>query len=118
MWIISRLSFPLLYKVSDFLYYLLYYVFSYRKKVVRENLKLAFPKMNKVDRTKIEKKYYKFLCDLFLESFKSMNIDLEEINLRYKFKNPELLNELYNKNKSIILFFNFSSINFIHFWKR
>ena len=52
MWIISRLSFPLLYKVSDFLYYLLYYVFSYRKKVVRENLKLAFPKMNKVDRTK------------------------------------------------------------------
>ena len=49
MWIISRLSFPLLYKVSDFLYYLLYYVFSYRKKVVRENLKLAFPKMNKVD---------------------------------------------------------------------
>ena len=103
MWIISRLSFPLLYKVSDFLYYLLYYVFSYRKKVVRENLKLAFPQMNKVDRTKIEKKYYKFLCDLFLESFKSMNIDVEEINLRYKFKNPELLDELYNKNKNIIL---------------
>ena len=47
IWLISRLNFSTIYLISDFLYYVLYYVFSYRKSVVRENLKLAFPKMSK-----------------------------------------------------------------------
>ena len=103
MWIISRLSFPLLYRVSDALYYFVYYIFSYRKKVVNKNLKLAFPKMSSKDRLKIEKKYYRFLSDIFLESFKSMNISKKELNTRYNFKNPELLDELYKKNQNLIL---------------
>ena len=81
------------------MYYLIYYIFSYRKKVVRENLKLAFPKMSIEERIKIEKKYYRYLSDIFLESFKSMNISKKEINIRYNFKNLELLDELYKKNK-------------------
>lgn len=103
IWLISRLNFSAIYLISDFLYYFLYYIFSYRKNVVRKNLKLAFPKKNKKDRLKIEKKYYRFLSDIFLESFKSMNISEDEINRRYKFKNPELLDELYKKNKNLIL---------------
>ena len=103
MWIISRLNFRLLYVLSDLLYYLLYYIFSYRKKVVKENLKLAFPKMLHKDRLRIEKKYFRFLCDIFLESFKSMNISKKEINIRYNFKNLELLDELHTKNKNLIL---------------
>ena len=103
MWIISRLNFQLLYVISDVLYYLLYYIFSYRKRVVKENLKLAFPKMLHKDRLRIEKKYYRFLCDIFLESFKSMNISKKEINIRYNFKNLELLDELHKKNKNLIL---------------
>ena len=69
MWLISRMSFGLIYLFSDIMYYLIYYIFSYRKKVVRENLKLAFPKMSIEERKKIEKKYYKYLTDIFLESF-------------------------------------------------
>ena len=103
MWLISRMSFKLIYLFSDMMYYLIYYIFSYRKKVVRENLKLAFPKMSIEERIKIEKKYYRYLSDIFLESFKSMNISEDEMKKRYKFKNPELLERIYDKNQNLIL---------------
>ena len=85
------------------MYYMIYYVFSYRKKVVRENLNLAFPEINLSDRIKIEKKYYKYLSDIFLESFKSMNISEKELKERYKFKNPQLLDKIYDKKQNLIL---------------
>ena len=103
MWLISRMSFGLIYLFSDMMYYLIYYIFSYRKKVVRENLKLAFPQMSIEERIKIEKKYYRYLSDIFLESFKSMNISENEMKKRYKFKNPELLDRIYDKNQNLIL---------------
>ena len=81
MWLISRMSFGLIYLFSDIVYYLIYYIFSYRKKVVRENLKLAFPKMSIEERIKIEKKYYKYLSDIFLESLKTMNISEDEMKV-------------------------------------
>ena len=43
LWIISILPFRLLYFLSDGFYILLYYIIGYRKKVVTNNLKLAFP---------------------------------------------------------------------------
>ena len=82
---------------------MIYYVFSYRKEVVRENLNLAFPEMNLSDRIKIEKKYYKYLSDIFLESFKSMNISEKELKERYTFKNPQLLDKIFDKKQNLIL---------------
>ena len=88
------MGFRMLYVFSDFMYYVLYYIFRYRIKVVRENLKLAFPEMPTGQRISIEKKYYRYLADIFLESFKSMNISESEMKKRYKFKNPELLEKI------------------------
>ena len=103
IWIISKSSFWLIYLFSDFLYLILYHVISYRKKLVRKNLALAFPEKTFLERKIIEKKYYKHLSDLFLESFKSLNISEVDIKKRYSFKNIELLDELYKKKKNIIL---------------
>ena len=103
IWIISKSSFWLIYLFSDFLYLILYHVISYRKKLVRKNLALALPEKTFLERKIIEKKYYKHLSDLFLESFKSLNISEVEIKKRYSFKNFELLDELYKKKRNIIL---------------
>lgn len=103
IWIISKSSFWLIYLFSDFLYLILYHVISYRKKLVRKNLALALPEKTFLERKIIEKKYYKHLSDLFLESFKSLNISEVDIKKRYSFKNIELLDELYKKKKNIIL---------------
>ncbi len=103
IWIISKSNFRLVYLFSDFLYIILYHVISYRKKLVRKNLALAFPEKTLLERKIIESKYYKHLSDLFLESFKSLNISEVEIKKRYSFKNFELLDELYKKKRNIIL---------------
>ena len=103
IWIISKSSFRLIYLFSDFLYLILYHVISYRKKLVRKNLALALPEKTFLERKIIEKKYYKHLSDLFLESFKSLNISEDDIKKRYRFKNIELLDELYKKKRNIIL---------------
>ena len=103
IWVISKSSFRLIYLFSDFLYLILYHVISYRKKLVRKNLALALPEKTFLERKIIEKKYYKHLSDLFLESFKSLNISEVDIKKRYSFKNIELLDELYKKKKNIIL---------------
>ena len=103
IWLISRLNFTIIYLISDFLYYVLYYVFSYRKSVVRENLKLAFPKMPKKERLKLEKNIFRNLTDVFLETFKSINVSEEELKKRFIFKYPEVLERVYNNNKNVIV---------------
>ena len=103
IWFVSRLNFKQLYKLSDFFYYILYYVIGYRKKVVRNNLKLVFPKKTKKDLQLIEKKYYRNLSDVFLESFKSMNIKEEDIKKRFHFTNPEVLEQVYDSGRNLIV---------------
>ena len=52
---------------SDFLYLLIYKVLGYRKKVVFENLKNAFPEKSATEIEKIANAYYHYLCDLLVE---------------------------------------------------
>ena len=103
IWLISRLNFKQLYLFSDFFYYILYYILRYRRKVVRNNLKLVFPEKAKNDLFMIEKKYYRNLSDVFLESFKSMNMKEEEIKKRFHFTNPEVLEQIYDSEKNLIV---------------
>ncbi len=105
LWMVSKLPFRLLYLLSDGLYLLLYYMVGYRKKVVTENLKLVFPQKNEQEITAIKKKFYKHLCDMFLEMAKTMTISEKELERRFKITNPEELKRLEKLNKSIILIF-------------
>ncbi len=105
IWLISLLPFRILYAISDGVYLLIYYVFGYRKKVVLNNLKLAFPEKSDEERIKISKKFYHHFVDIFIEMIKSFTISKEELNKRYVYNNVSLLNELYKDGKSLILVF-------------
>lgn len=105
LWIISILPFRLLYLVSDGLYILIFRIIGYRKKVVTNNLKLVFPEKTEVEIALIRKKFYKHLCDMFLEMAKTMTISEKELKKRFKILNPEELLRLENLNKSTILIF-------------
>ncbi|UKM63788.1 lysophospholipid acyltransferase family protein [Flavobacteriaceae bacterium GSB9] len=105
LWMVSVLPFRLLYCVSDGLYVLLFYIIGYRKKVVENNLKLVFPEKSLKEITTIKKKFYKHLCDMFLEMAKTMTISERELKKRFKITNPEELKRLEKLNKSIILIF-------------
>lgn len=103
IWIFSRLPMRILYMKSDFFYFLIYYVFGYRKKVVLDNLKLSFPEKSDEELKQISKKFFKHFTDLFMESVKAFSISEKEILKRYKYKNPELVNEFAKQGKSIAL---------------
>ena len=61
-YILSLLPIRALYILSDFIYVLVYYVFGYRKKVVMENLLIAFPEKTEQERKKIAKKILPQFC--------------------------------------------------------
>ena len=103
LWILSILPTMVLYRFSNFLFFIVYYLFKYRKKVVRENLRLCFPKKSLHEIKTIEKKFFRHLCDMFVESIKSISISEAEMRERYKFTNIEEVNKIEAANKSILL---------------
>ena len=71
---------------------------------MRKNFKLAFPhKTEKALRQDI-KQFYQHFCDLLFETAKTLSIKKPEIEQRFILKNPEVLQELHKKKKSIVLY--------------
>lgn len=103
IWIISRLPMWVLYLKSDLIYLLMYYVFGYRKKAVLENLKLSFPEKSPEELIEISKKFFKHFTDVLMESVKAFTISEKQILKRYKYKNPELVNDYAKEGRSIAL---------------
>lgn len=103
LWLISILPFRLLYAFSDFTYLLLYRVFGYRKKVVRENLDLVFPEKSDVEKKQIMDEFYRHLCDMIVEAIKSLTISKDEMLKRMTFSNIELLQNLDERGRSVAL---------------
>ncbi|MBO9583637.1 MAG: lysophospholipid acyltransferase family protein [Flavobacterium sp.] len=103
LWLISILPFPIFYLFSDFVCFLVYRVIGYRKKVVRENLALTLPHLSDAERKVIEKKFYKHMCDMFLEMVKTMSMSPEEMERRFHVTNIDLVLDYAKKGKSVIL---------------
>jgi len=100
--LISFLPFPVLYFLSDILYLFLYYIIKYRRIVVSENLLNSFPEKSKSELRQIEKRFYRYLADLMLESVKTISISANEIKKRFVFKNLELLTNYLQNGRSVI----------------
>ena len=103
IFLFSRLPFWLLYRISDILYIIIYYIAGYRKKVVRRNLQLVFPDKTESERHKIEKQFYKHFADLFVEMVKAFHMSLAQMNKRFVFHNAELINKLTGEGKNVIM---------------
>lgn len=111
--LISRLPFPLLYAISDFLFAMSYHVIRYRRKMVQKNLKNSFPEKSETELHQIEKQFYRNLCDYAVEMLKLLTITKDELTKRMVFTNPEVLMK-YARNKQSVL--NLASHNFNWEW--
>jgi len=94
--------FWLLYIFSDLLFFLFYYISLYRKKVVKQNVERSFPNLSKREQKKIIKGFYHNLCDIFLEGIKGFTISKTDLQNRYIFKNPEVMNNLFEKGQDVV----------------
>lgn len=100
--------------LSDFVYFLIYYCFGYRKEVVMKNLTIAFPGKTEAEKTRIAKDFYHLFTDTFIETIKLISISKKEFLRRCEF-DPTLIQELSSKEQSIQLhsghFFNYEFMN-------
>ena len=93
----------LLYTISDFLYFIVYSIFGYRKEIVRTNLKNSFPEKSEVEIEQIEKRYFSYLCDLILESIKTITMSESYVRKHLKLHGLDKLKEMYDRKQSFII---------------
>ena len=99
----SALPLKALYFISDFFIYpVIYKLLGYRLTVVRQNLKNSFPEKDEASLRLIEKKFYHYLSDLFVETFFSFSIAKSELNERVVYKNMDLIYGLMKSHKGIV----------------
>lgn len=100
----SRLPLPVLYLFSDVLYLIARYIIRYRKKVIDENLKFAFPEKSEKERKDIRNKFYRNFTDAFFaETFKMLTISEKELKKRFHVVNQELVDAPVLGGKSSLM---------------
>ena len=102
LYLVSLLPFWFLYLVADVLFVILYYLVGYRRKVVQENLLNSFPEKSVEERKIIEKKYFKYMADLMMETIKSVSMPAKSVHRRMICTNPEVMEHYFSQGKSII----------------
>jgi len=100
---ISHLPMWLLYLIADLLYFPVAYVFSYRKKVIDDNLRHSFPEKNEAELVSIRRKYYRHFCDLAVETIKLYRISESEILKRYHYTNTKIFSDPLPAKKGMIV---------------
>lgn len=100
---ISYLPLRILYFLTDFLYLFLISIIPYRRKVVRHNLTNSFPQKSVAELRKIELAFYRHFTDLLAEGIKNLTISKLELSKRLVIENKQLMTDLFNQQKSIIL---------------
>ena len=100
---LSYLPLSVLFFISDVTYFLTYWIVKYRRQVVRQNLISAFPDKSVSEIKAIERKFYRHFTDFIFESIKSISISEKEVLKRTKIKNPELLDEIYETGKNVLV---------------
>lgn len=100
-WLITLLPLRILYVFSDILFLGLYYFPSYRRKVVAENLRNSFPEKTPDELSVIEKKFYRHLADLFVETLKLTHLSNKNLKKRFYLSNPEVLDKLFDEGRDI-----------------
>ena len=101
-WLLTLLPLSILYILSDILYFFLYYVFGYRKRVVYMNIRNSFPQKSEAEINQIAKKFYKNLSDIIIEVLKLRHISPKQLSERIVVKNIEVVEDLYNSKKKVI----------------
>lgn len=99
---ISKLPFWCIYLLSDLLY-AIFRIFPYRRKVIEGNIRRSFPEKSNQEINKLVNQFYHHFTDILAEGIKNLSISKQELQKRYTIKNPELMTQLYQQNKSVLL---------------
>ena len=95
IFLLSLLPFCILYVLSDLAYYIMYYVVRYRRDIVRHNLTTSFPDKSGAEIVRIERKFYHWLCDYFVETIKLLSISDKQLRKRFNIIGADKVEECF-----------------------
>lgn len=101
-WLLAHSPRFIFYGIADFIYFILYRILKYRKKVVLDNLRNSFPEKSDDEIKDIAKKFYHHLSDIFIENIAITRMSKKRFLSMVSIKNISLLEYLYYKNKSAV----------------
>lgn len=100
---LAWLPLRVLYLLGDLVYPVVYYVVRYRRKVTRANLTKSFPEKSAKEIVKLEKAYYRHICDLLAEGVWGLRVTPIQLLSHYRLVNAELLRPFYEQGRSVVL---------------
>lgn len=95
--------------LADLLYIVLYKIFRYRVTVTRENLKNSFPEKSNAERRSIERRFYLYLMDVFIETIVLVGISKRRINHKMKFNDTKEFDEVCSQRSTIVAMAHYAS---------
>ena len=104
LYVVALLPLGALYVLSDAVYFLVYYIIRYRRRLVRTNLRNSFPDKSEADIRQIERKFYLHLCDCIFETLKLLHVSDKEMQKRVTTINAGLVEKIAATGKPIILY--------------
>ncbi len=102
-YVLSLLPMWVHYLLSDILYLLVAYIFSYRHRVIWKNLSNSYPDKSEKELKSLQRKCYRHMCNMVAETVKYTTISRKNIMRRMTFKGVEQVVEILNSGQSIAL---------------
>jgi Kdo2-lipid IVA lauroyltransferase/acyltransferase len=103
IYLISLLPFWLLYLISDGIYFIIFSVLGYRKKVVLTNLRNSFPEKSEKEIQEICRNFYQYFCDFILETIKTLTISPKSVKKHVLFNDNSNFKKFFEQQQSVIL---------------
>ena len=77
---------------------------GYRRKIVHKNLKESFPEKNEEEICRIERRFYHFFADYFVETIKLLHVSDDEIRRRLVFHDVDIIDRYLDEGRSILIY--------------
>lgn len=95
----SLLPYRALYALSDVCYLIVYHIVRYRRGMVRKNIMTSFPEKSDRECRGIEREFYRWLCDYFVESLKLMSVSKAELLRHIEFRGTEQIEDCFDRGQ-------------------
>lgn len=99
-YLVSKLPYRALYVISDIADLVLYHIVRYRRDIVRRNITSAFPEKSLEECISIERGFYKWFCDYFVETVKLMSVSRQELLSRIEFRGIDKIEECFDRGQT------------------
>lgn len=99
-YLVSKLPYRALYVISDIANLVLYHIVRYRRDIVRRNITSAFPEKSLEECISIERGFYKWFCDYFVETVKLMSVSRQELLSLIEFRGIDKIEECFDRGQT------------------